>query len=313
MLICRLSCSRHEEEHAVMYQQIISLTLVPPFDFAQTLRFIGDFSPGEGEQQVTGATLTRALRVAGQMIVCRVASHGTVDAPALTCDLFAAAPIGAESVATARDRVSFWLGLTDNLRPFYATAARDAAFAPAVRAWYGYHQVKFLTPFENACWAVLAQRSPLAVSRLMKDRLVARFGGECTVNGETYAAFPEPADLAGVPPDALVETLRNARKADYLHAVIDAWQQVDEAWLRTGPYDDVERWLRGIRGIGAWSASFVLIRGLGRMERIPPEDALTRAAARIYGHPLSDAEFAAVAAQYGAMQGYWGHYLRVAT
>ncbi len=296
-----------------MHSTTINFTPTPPFDFAQTLHFIGDFTPGEGEQRVTGPTLTRALRVAGQTVVCRVASHGTIDAPALTCDLFAATPLAADVVVAVRDRVAFWLSLDDDLRPFYAAAADDAAFAPMVRDWYGYHQVKFLTPFENACWAVLAQRSPLAVSRLMKDRLVARFGGTCTVDGETYAAFPEPADLAGVTPAALVETLRNARKADYLHAVIQAWLAVDEQWLRTGPYDDVERWLRGIRGVGVWSASFVLIRGLGRMERLPPEDALTRAAARVYGHPLNAAEFAAVAVHYGAMQGYWGHYLRVAS
>jgi len=297
----------------LMHHTTIDFTPAPPFDFAHTRRFIGDFAPGEGEQQMAGATLTRALRIAGQTVVCRVASHGTVEAPAVTCDLFADAPIAAAVVVAARDRIAFWLGLEDDLRPFYAAATRDAAFAPVMREWYGYHQVKFLTPFENACWAVLAQRSPLAVSRLMKDRLAARFGGTCTMDGETYAAFPEPADLAGATPATLAETLRNARKADYLHAVIAAWLEVDEARLRTGPYDDVERWLRGIRGIGAWSASFVLIRSLGRMERIPPDDALLHAAARVYGHPLSTAEFTAVAAQYGTMQGYWGHYLRVAT
>ena len=86
-----------------------------------------------------------------------------------------------------------------------------------------------------------------------------------------------------------------------------------KTWLRGGPYDDVERWLRGIRGIGAWSASFVLVRGLGRMERIAPDDALRRSLARVYGYPFSDAEFARTAEQYGDMQGYWAHYLRIAT
>jgi len=291
----------------------ISFAPMPPFDFAHTLRFIGAFAPGEGEQQTTGDTLTRALRVNGQTVVCHVTGSGTPDAPAIACDLTAAAPLTAETVAAVRDRVGFWLSLNDDLRLLYEAAQTDAAFLPIIRQWYGYHQVKFLTPFENACWAVLATRAPLAASRAMKDRLVARYGDALTVADATHAAFPAPADLASATPADLVEILHNARKADYLYAVIQAWQGVDETWLRTGPYDDVERWLRGIRGIGAWSASFVLVRGLGRMERIAPEDALRRSLARVYGYTFSDAEFAAKAEQYGDMQGYWAHYLRIAT
>lgn len=296
-----------------MHRQRIDLAPTPPFDFAQTLRFIGGFTPGEGEQQMTDTVLTRALRAGGQTVVCRITSHGTIEMPALACDLFATEPITADIIAAVRDRVSFWLSLADDLHPFYAIAETDAAFVPIVREWYGYHQVKFLTPFENACWAVLAQRSPLAVSRTMKDRLVTRYGGTLAVDGEVYAAFPEAVDLAGATPADLIETLRNARKVDYLHAVVQAWLGVDEAWLRAGPYDDVERWLRGIRGIGAWSASFVLARGLGRMERLAMDDALRRSAALVYGHPLSEPEFAMLVARYGEMQGYWGHYLRIAT
>ena len=293
--------------------ETISFAPVPPFDFAHTLRFIGAFTPGMGDQQTTRSTLTRALRVNGQTVVCRIAASGTSDTPTLTGDLTAATPLAAATVAAVRDRVHFWLSLTDDLRPLYAAAEEDPAFASVVQHWHGFHQVKFLTPFEIACWSVLVQRTPLAVSRAMKDRLVARYGGALTVAGETHAAFPEPADLAPATPADLAETVRNPRKADYLHAVIQAWQGVDEMWLREGPYNEVEQWLRGIRGIGVWSASFVLVRGLGRMERITPSDELNHAIARVYGHPFNEAEFATTAARYGDLRGYWALYLRAAT
>lgn len=296
-----------------MHHAAFTLTPTPPFDFAHTLRFLEGFAPGEGEQQLTGNTVTRAVRVAGQTIVCRVASRGSVDAPELACDLWAAAPLDDATIAAARDRIGFWWSIADDLRPFYAAAAEDAAFAPIAREWHGHHQMKFLTPFENACWAVLSQRAPIAAARVMKDRVVARYGDALTIEGETFAAFPAPEDFAGVSPDDLLDTVRNSRKADYLGAVIEAWRSVDEGWLRTGPYDEVERWLRGIRGVGAWSASFVLLRGLGKMERIPPNDALLRAAARAYRHPLAPEEFAAIAARYGDLRGYWGYYLRIAS
>ncbi len=296
-----------------MHHTVCTLTPTPPFDFAHTLRFLAGFAPGEGEQQLTGDTLTRAVRVAGQTVVCRVASTGSVDAPELACDLFAADALDEATVAEARERVGFWLSIGDDLRPFYTTAEGDVAFAPIAREWRGYHQVKFLTPFENACGAVLSQRTPMAAARAMKERLVARYGDALAVDGETFAAFPAPEDFAGTSPDDLLDTIRNSRKADYLGATIEAWRTVDEGWLRTAPYDEVERWLRGIRGVGAWSASFVLVRGLGRMERIAPDDALVRAAARVYGQPLTPGEFAGIAARYGNLRGYWGHYLRVAS
>lgn len=47
---------------------------------------------------------------------------------------------------------------------------------------------------------------------------------------------------------------------------------VADEMLRTAPYTEVEAWLCSINGVGAWSAAFVLLRGLGRMAHIPPSE-----------------------------------------
>src|SRR5918912_1287128 len=47
----------------------------------------------------------------------------------------------------------------------------------------GYHQVKFITPFENACWAVIHQRNLLTVSRRMKQGLVQFFDRKLALDG----------------------------------------------------------------------------------------------------------------------------------
>jgi len=105
----------------------------------------------------------------------------------------------------------------------------------------------------------------------------------------------------------------NARRTEYLRAAAWAFGDVDDGWLRSAPYDEVEAWLRGITGIGAWSASFILLRGLGRMERVPVgERRLLEAARRIYGRDLSEEGLHRIAEGYGAWQGYWAHYLRAA-
>ena len=59
--------------------------------------------------------------------------------------------------------------------------------------------------------------------------------------------------------------------------------KVDEQWLRAAPYDEVHDWLTDIKGIGDWSANFVMIRGLGRMEELSNiEPQLALDVARIY-------------------------------
>ncbi|MFB9991547.1 hypothetical protein ACFFLM_06145 [Deinococcus oregonensis] len=101
-------------------------------------------------------------------------------------------------------------------------------------------------------------------------------------------------------------------------AVVQAFGEVEEAWLRQGPPSEVRAWLRGIHGIGEWSASFVLLRGLGRMDGavLDNSDSLFRrelmnAAANVYG-PLGVEALSAHAHHYGVWQGYWAHYLRAA-
>lgn len=285
-----------------------------PFDFTRSLNFLKGFPPTQGEQNLEDQTLTKAVRANGRTVAFELRALGTIEAPKLACDLCADLPLSPEVERAALDRVRFFLSLDDDLRPFYKLAEHDPPFEKVVRTLYGYHQVKFLTPFENACWAVLTQRTPGHVARQLKRRLTETFGGAVETPNGTLWAFPEPADFADA--SALGELLGNARKGEYLAAVVRAFQGVDEGWLRAAPYDEVRAWLLGIRGVGEWSATFVLLRGLGRSEEALPESAdgvfakeMLRAAQGVYGE-LSYAELRAVAGRYGPWQGYWAHYLR---
>ena len=71
-----------------------------------------------------------------------------------------------------------------------------------------------------------------------------------------------------------------------------------------------------IEGIGTWSAQFILLRGLGRTEHIPlTEKKLLEAASRTYGRgqEITPEDLQRIADKYGLWQGYWAHYLRVAS
>ena len=297
-----------------IYTEKLYLTPVAPFDFHKSLNFLQGFAPTKGEQIATMQGLTKAVRIQQQTIAFQLVSEGTIEEPCIACTLFSDSPISQEIQDAASDRVSFFLSMNDDLRPFYQLGREDADFAPLVQELYGYHQVKFLTPFENACWAVLTQRNPLNMAQRMKQSMIAAYGGTITIDGMSYEAFPEASQLVHVTEAELVTLVHNARKAEYLLATIQAFNTVDEQFLRTGDYQEVESWLHSIKGFGEWSTSFVLIRGLGRTEAVSlSEKQLQEAASRLYGHgqDLTRAEIARIAEHYGVYKGYWAHYLRV--
>ncbi|HEX9037529.1 MAG TPA: hypothetical protein VF808_11120 [Ktedonobacterales bacterium] len=292
-------------------------TLTPraPFSFAHTLRFMRMFTPMDAEQTITDWTLTKAVTLSGRAVVFSLRERGDVEAPLLECALTSAAPLSAAERAALRDRVSFFLSLDDDLAPFYATAQSDPAMAPVIGRLYGLHQPKFLTPLEIACWAILTQRTPMAIARRLKDRITARYGSRLTLGGVEYRAFPQAATLAAADPEELDALIGVARKAEYFRAVADFFNQTDEGWLRAAPVADVTAALRGVRGIGAWSATFILVRGLGRMDAdLAASETLGREVSYVYGgRHLPEMERRALLERYGATRGYWLFYCRNAS
>lgn len=296
----------------------ISGTLTPraPFDFAKTLGFLYGFGPTAGEQALAIDSVTKALTLHGRAVAFEVRSVGTVEQPELTYTLFSEQPLSEAEHATVADRIRFFLSLDDDLQPFYSIGRADAGFAPVIERLYGLHQPKFLTPFEIACWAVLGQRIPWRVAHGAKMALVTRWGTSIALPDETYAAFPEPQQLARAQPDELASIVRNERKVEYLRAVIQFFLHADEQFLRYGDYDEVAAQIRAIKGIGEWSSYFILLRGLGRMERVSVTDReLGKAASHIYnnGQPLTPGEMQRLLDQYSTTQGHWAFYIRNAT
>lgn len=292
----------NREKYALTFHTTTgSLAPVPPFDFDKSLDFLGFFAPMEGEQTLAARTLAKAVLLHGQIVVFEIAVSGSIEQPRLDYTLHSGQPISDTTRAAAEDRIAFFLSLNDDVRPFYAIGLDDPPFAPVIQRLYGYHQVKFLTPFENVCWAVLMQRTPIPIAKKLKQALVERFGANLMIDGQRYAAFPEPARLAAADSAELLELVGNPRRAEYLQAVSAAFAGTDETWLRAAPPAEIAAWLRAIKGLGAWSTTFVLLRGLGRMEQLPVGEArLSEVAAKVYGRALPDTELAAIAEHYGA-------------
>jgi len=303
-----------------VYRETVPLSPTLPFSFKQTLDFIRafywhDYERIPAREQVVGETLERVVSVAGTPVLFQVRETGTVEAPGLELTLHAAVPLTDTLIEAATDRVRFFLSLDDDLTPFYELGGRDPVFSDVLDRLYGYHPLKVLTPFEAACWALIQQRTPNSFAHKTMARLAEGFGGRLERDGRTFYAFPEAAQMLHDPQKRVLEATNNTRKTERMLHLIRAFAGADETFLRTAPYDEVAKWLAGIKGLGAWSVEFVTLRGLGRYERTPWTDTgMLEAISRVYTKGLSISQGAAreLAERYGWYQGLWAHYVKTA-
>ena len=166
------------------------------------------------------------------------------------------------------------LGLEVNLEDFYVLALPDTHLGPLVQRFLGVKPTRFVTLFEALLNAVACQQLTLDVGLTLLNRLTDEFGSKLTDDNTTFYAFPSPGDLAGAP----FESVRNlgfsnqkTRAILELSAAI-VEGKIDLSALETMTNDAVAKYLSALRGIGRWSAEYVLLRGLGRLDVFPGDD-----------------------------------------
>lgn len=217
-------------------------------------------------------------------------------------------PLSKPVCETVTDRISFFLSLKEDVKPFYEIARKeDSTFYPVIERFWGFHHVKFLTLLETATWAILAQRAPLSIAKKMKQRLIERFGWSIEVDGKKFWAFPDYSRVKNTSTKELYSIIKNKRRTEYLGSLFRAYEKIDENALLQLDFDEAKKVLMQINGIGEWSATFILSRGLGRMERLPKNlKTIMPEAHQIYGSDLSIEKINAI---YGKWVGYLLLYL----
>ncbi len=295
-----------------MEQHRLTLTATPPFSFERTLAFIRAFYARDYERvpahrQIRGETLRRIVSIYGAPVLFEVRAAEVGGLELTLC----AEGLSDELVKATAERVRFYLGLDDDVNPLYARA--DPIFEGVIKTWHGYHMLKVLTPFEAACWALVQQRTPNGFAHKTMAKLAGFFGGILEHKGKTYTAFPEAQAMVENPQARVLAATNNTRKTERLLHVIRAFATADEPFLRSAPYGDVAKWLGSIKGLGAWSVDFIMLRGLGRTEHVPWTDTgMLNAISKVYtgGFEVSSGRARELAERYGSEQGLWAHYLK---
>lgn len=271
----------------------------PPYDFRLTADYATYNSERHGADFLRDGTLSRALDAGGETVIVSIRSVGEVDAPELEIRISAGAELDAAALDRTANAALRLAGARTDLRPFYAALAPDDPMSDFARRLRGLALPQTPTPFEGLVLAILGQQISNHVARVLRDLLVDEFGETSTIDGETRTAFPSPAALASAGPDALRAIKFSARKAEY---ICDIASQVADGRLDLDaigalPSEDAIERLIALRGVGPWTAHWLLIRSYGRPDGFPSGDlAIQRNMGILYGDGSRMTESAARAA-----------------
>jgi DNA-3-methyladenine glycosylase II len=166
------------------------------------------------------------------------------------------------------------LGLGLDLQPFYSLAENDDIIRGMVRRFSGVKPPRFPTIFEALVNAIACQQVSLDVGIILLNRLAERFGLVFGDDGAPLHAFPEPGSLADVPEEEIKKLGFSYQKARAVKELAMAIVSEKISLERLEEITDQEaiKYLSALRGIGRWSAEYVLLRGLGRIDTFPGDD-----------------------------------------
>ncbi|MDE4084585.1 DNA-3-methyladenine glycosylase [Planococcus maritimus] len=170
--------------------------------------------------------------------------------------------------------VTDWFDLETNLQPFYAMAASDPVLREVVERHAGLRIMGMPDLFEAFVWAITGQQINLTFAYTLKRRLIENFGTSYTVSEVEYWAFPSADTIASLQVEQLRELQFSGRKAEYIihiaEQIADGHLVKDELIGKTE--QQVEKQLVAIRGVGPWSAHYVMMKCLRFNSAFPVSD-----------------------------------------
>ena len=296
-----------------MDRLIASLQPVPPFDLELTAGYHTYFRGRYGADSWVDGQYHRLLDLGSKLALASVRAVGTVEEPHLEVEL-QGENLTPEDAAAGKAQVAWMLGTQQDLTPFYDLALRDPALAAICERFHGLHLPHTSSVFEALILAILGQQITTNVARIVRTLLIETYGLRQAFDGADYYAFPRPESLASASVEELRQLKLTYRKAEYVQgiarAACDGTGGLD--YLNEKSDEDVVQQVTQLRGVGKWTAQWVLVRGLGRPDALPLGDlALRRIVSSLYfdREPITDEQLGPFSARWSPWRTYATVYL----
>lgn len=168
-----------------------------------------------------------------------------------------------------------WFDFDRDLTPFYEMAKADPLLKGPIQEFSGLRLIGVPDLFEALCWGILGQQINLAFAYTLKRQFVEKFGDSIEWNGKNYWIFPSFEQIAKLTPEDLADIKMTFKKSEYIIGIAQLMANGElskEKLLRMGSLNEAEKSLVKIRGIGPWTANYVLMRCLRYTSAFPIDD-----------------------------------------
>lgn len=238
------------------------------FDFEQCLTYL-QRSEQELLHQIIDHQLYKAVKVAGETFLLKVfATEKKLKVEILQGQLTA-----------QRERfickyIKQMFDLDRDLKPFYELAQSDPILQRLVESYSGYRIVGIPDLFESLTWAIIGQQINLTFAYTLKKRFVQHFGEKVIWQGKEFWIYPEHSAVAQLTVTDLRTLQFSQRKAEYIIGVAKLFQsgELSQKKLHKLDFPIVERELMSIRGVGQWTAHYVMMRSFNWPDAFPVAD-----------------------------------------
>ncbi|WP_420827936.1 DNA-3-methyladenine glycosylase family protein [Geomicrobium sediminis] len=236
--------------------------LIYSFSFEQNLAYLMR-SPLEPMYAIEGNKITRAIEVDDHTHIFQLSNHEDK----LRIDTFEG------NSQVVHDFVTEWLDLHYPLSSFYEMATDDPLLSNAINDYRGLRLIGIPDLFEALTWGIIGQQVNLTFAYTLKKRLVETYGHTVPFNNHSLSLFPQPTTIAELSIDDLLPLQLSRRKSEYLiHVARHIAEGSLSKTLLSSELESAEKQLTNIRGIGPWTANYVLMRCLRYARAFPIDD-----------------------------------------
>jgi DNA-3-methyladenine glycosylase II len=214
----------------------------------------------------------RALLLGDRAVPVRVEQVGSPAQPVLRVEV-GMSEGRARDLTKVREEVIRLLGIEVDLSQFYDLADADPRTHALKERFLGLRPPRFPGLFEALANAVANQQLSLEVGLTLLNRLTSAYGAVAP-GQPRLSAFPAADAIVAAAPQDMRRLGFSAAKTEYLQAIAEAvaMGSLDDLTRGHLARSEAARRLRELRGIGRWSAEYVLLRGLGRLDVYPGDD-----------------------------------------
>jgi DNA-3-methyladenine glycosylase II len=246
---------------------------VPPYDFHLTADYATHFQGRYLWEFYEDGVYHRALASGDSLISAKIRSTGAVESPELEVSI-AGMQLTDQTVTAIKKQVEWIFQTNADLSPFYRMANDDPFLKPLLNSRRGFHIPQDPSILEGLVYAILGQQISNQVALVLRWGLTKTYGESLSVEGVEYHLFPRAQKLVEAGIEGLRSQKLSSRKAEYIidiaEKIVSGELNLDELYSKSD--ETVVSELTALRGVGEWTAHWLLLRTLGRLDGFPHGD-----------------------------------------